>query len=65
MLAPGANTVKVDLADLYRGEPGGRNRKIARNMDLDHIHFMSLTFSGGEPGKPLYLDYVRLVKKAP
>lgn len=65
VLAPGANTVKVDLAELYRGEPGGRNRKIGRNIDLEHIHFMSLTFSGGEPGKPLYLDHVRLVKKAP
>ena len=61
VLAPGANTVKVDLADLYRGEPGGRNRKIARNIDLDHIHFMSLTFSGGEPGKAIYLDHLRLV----
>ncbi|MFO1489997.1 MAG: hypothetical protein U1F77_08310 [Kiritimatiellia bacterium] len=65
VLAPGANTVKVDLTDLYRGEPGGRNRKIGRNIDLDHIHFMSMTFSGGESGKALFLDHLRLVKKAP
>lgn len=60
-IKPGLNEIKIPLTELFRGEANARNREIKRNIDLDKIRFISLKINGGQTGKPVFLDALRLI----
>jgi hypothetical protein len=61
MLRPGAQTVRIPLAELYRGEAAKQNAQIPRNLDLEAMRYLALQCGGREAR--LVLDHLRLEKE--